>query len=495
MPFSIRELRRGEYNTEGYSNEDTLAKLMLSESAELTPTLTHLWGRDSDKFPLTMMTEGNAMSGGIRDIDGVTYHWPVMGKARHSEQVVSFDAVANPEPGKNFRPYHVVFKSNILIEQYSLLAPDGITKVRIMEAPKKLGEGKWRYTLELKTTNGAAFCDLSNLQAGKYWVMGAPTIPESFSRGNRSVVRGTGKMHNQISFNRYTKHIGGNLANKVTNVQFPTESGGTTNRWINEEMRQFEIDMRLYNEEHMWTSEYNRLPNGELVMTDYDSGQKIPEGAGMFEMIKEYNYDTYGHYLTVEKLKSTINQVFDKDTDTGMSEIVLYCGDGFADDFDMALKSESMANGFQQALGEKMINGGDDGLVYGNKFTQYRDIKGNTITLKPFHMLNRGLWAENDKLNGNLHPRTEYPMSSHVGVFVDHSIVDGERNVQMVRQTGQADKIGIVKGLADVPPSWGGVPTTMLSNDVDASSYERKFSKGVNIKSTTGCFMLQSKLD
>ena len=492
--FSVREIKRGDYVTDGYSNEHTISKLMIEKSDRLHSTLTYLWGMDSDKFPLTTMTEGNEMSGGIKEVTNVEYHWDVMGKAKNNDEVVYFDAVSNPEPGKNNRPFYVYFKTNLLIEQYGLLAPDGVTRCRVMEAPKKEGEGKWRYTLELKTTDPTAFVPLDNLTTGKFWVMGAPTIPESFSRGNRSNVRGPGKMHNQISFLRYSKHIGGNLANKVVDIQFPTESGGTTNRWINEEMRQFEIDMRLYNEEHWWTSEYNRLPNGELIMKDYDSGEPIPEGSGMFEMIKETNYDTYGYYLTIQKLKNTINEVFDKDSDTGNMEVVLYCGDGFADDFDYAIKSDVSANGFQQALGEKMISGGMGNLSYGNYFTQYVDIKGNRITLKKLHLLNRGLWAENDKANGNIHPRSGKPMSAHVGLFVDHSVYNGERNVRMVRQMGQADIVGVYKGLSPVPESWGASFGNWIATDEDKSSYERKFSKGINIANTTGCFMLQCRL-
>ena len=496
MSFLVRELKRGEYVTDGYSNEDTISKLMLDKPEKIHSTLTYLWGMDSDKFPLTTLTEGNAISGGVKEINGVEFTWDVAGKARHNDEVVFFDFVTDPYPGKGFLPFYVYFKTNLLIEQYSLLAPDGVTRARIMEAPKKMGEGRWRYTLELKTTDPNAYVDASNLQPGKFWVMGAPTIPESFSRGNRSNVRGVGKMHNQISFTRYTKHIGGNLANKVVDIQFPTEGGGTTNRWINEEMRQFEIDMRLYNEEHYWTSEYNRMPDGTLMMKDYDSDQPIPEGAGVFEMVKEVNYDTYGYYLTIQKLKNTITEVFNKDSDTGNMEVVLYCGDGFADDFDFAIKSDISANGFQQALGDRIMNGGIGQLSYGNYFTQYRDIKGNTITLRKLHLLNRGLWAENDKANGNVHPRTGLPMSSHVGIFLDQSIYNGERNVTMVGQKGQADIVGIYKGLSPIPDAWK--PTfsmgNFISTDEDKSSYERKFSKGINIANTTGCFMLQCTL-
>jgi len=34
-------------------------------------------------------------------------------------------------------------------------------------------------------------------------------------------------------------------------------------------------------------------------------------------------------------------------------------------------------------------------------------------------MFDTGLLGELDKKNGNLHPRTGYPMSSHTGVFMD----------------------------------------------------------------------------
>lgn len=229
-------------------------------------------------------------------------------------------------------------------------------------------------------------------------------------------------------------------------------------------------------------------------MKDYDSGQPIPEGAGVLEQVRENNYDTYGFYLTLQKLKNTISEVFDKDSDTGKMEVVLYCGDGFADDFDMAIKSDVNANGFQQSLGDQMISGSDGALSYGNYFTQYKDIRGNRITLRPLHLLNRGLWAENDKSNGNLHPRTGKPMSSHVGIFIDHSIYNGDRNVRLVRQTGQADIVGVYKGLAPIPASWGQTFNNWIAKDEDASSYERKFSKGINIDNTTGCFMLQCKL-
>lgn len=488
-----REISRGAgYVADGYTNERSLGKLMLDQPDILVPTLTRLWGDDSNKFTISALTEGQV--GGIKEVNSVLYKWKTQGRARHSEAVVKFDAANDPSPGIGGKPFFVYFKSSILIEQYGLIAPDGVTKARIMAKPEKQSDGSFKYALQLK--NPATACALSNLATGKFWVMTAPTVPESFSRGNRSNIRGIGEMFNQISFQRYSKHIGGNLANKITEVQFVMEDGSKSNLWINEEMRQFEIDMKQYNDEHLWTSQFNREADGTIQMIDWDSGEPIPEGAGIFEMIKEVNYDTYGEYLTLNKIKGTINHVFDRDTDTGKMEISLVCGSGFAEDFHEAIMSDAKGNGFQQALGDKMISGTQGALVYGNTFTQYIDIKGNRITVKVDHIFDHGLLAENDKLNGNLHPRTGYPMSSHVGVFIDTSMYDGERNMTMAIQKGQGDIFGILEGLAPVPASWGMVPVTgsakKLGTDVDMASYERKFSKGINIRNTTGCFVLQS---
>ncbi|MFA5395135.1 MAG: hypothetical protein WC346_03870 [Methanogenium sp.] len=492
--MAVRELdTRTQYVSDGYTNERSLGKLMLDQPDVLVPTLTRLWGTDSNKFTITSMTEGQV--GGLKEVNSVLYRWKTQGRARHSESIVKFDAANDPNPGLGGKPFFVYFKSGLLIEQYGLIAPDGVTKARIMAKPEKQSDGSFKYALQLKNPNVA--CNLSNLTPGKFWVMTAPTVPESFSRGNRSNIRGIGEMFNQISFQRYSKHIGGNLANKVVEIEFEMEDGSKSNLWINEEMRQFEIDMRMYNDEHHWTSEFNRQADGSIHMIDWDSEEPIPEGAGIFEMIKEVNYDTYGEVLTLQKIKGTINHVFDKDTDTGKMEIVLVCGSGFADDFHEAIMNDAKANGFTQALGEKMISGTQGMLSYGNTFTQYRDIKGNTITVKIDNIFDFGLLAENDRNNGNLHPRTGRPMSSHVGVFIDNSIYEGERNMTMAVQKGQGDIFGILKGLSPIPASWGVLPVTgqsvnLLGTTIDEASYERKFSKGINIRNTTSCFMLQS---
>ena len=128
---------------------------------------------------------------------------------------------------------------------------------------------------------------------------------------------GPGKMTSQLEFHRYSKEIAGNLANTVTEYEFKDNNGTTNRLWINEEMRQFHIHMRVMNEERLWLAEYNRNMNGEIALKDRDNGKPIPHTSGMLEICRESNYDTYGEFLTLNKIKRIVGDVLDRDTDSG----------------------------------------------------------------------------------------------------------------------------------------------------------------------------------
>ena len=50
--------------------------------------------------------------------------------------------------------------------------------------------------------------------------MSAPTVSESYSKGNRSNTMGPAGMTSQLEFYRYSKEIAGNLANVITHYHF-----------------------------------------------------------------------------------------------------------------------------------------------------------------------------------------------------------------------------------------------------------------------------------
>ena len=490
--YRLREVQRGNYDDRGYSNEETIAHLMLQKPAEINSILTYTYGMDDDRFPLTFLTEGQGNSG-VVDIDTVEWTWKTMGRMKFNDYVLWFDT-ANTKPGLAGAMFDVEFKTHLLIEQYGLIAPDGRTQVRIM---KDLGEGShggYLYRLKLTTPNPALYCDPVNLEVGKYWSMTAPTISESYSKGNRSNVMGPGKMKSQLEFHRYSKEIAGNISNVVVSYEFKTKTGGTTNLWINEEMRQHDITCRIMDEERLWLSEYNRNENGEVSLIDPDNGNPIPHTAGMIEICRESNYDTYGELLTINKIERSIGDVLDKDTDTGSMEVVLMAGKGFMQDFDEAIRNDARSEGFATPLGDKMIEDYQGGLSYGKYFRRYKTVDNHIITVEHLPFLDHGTIAENDKSNGNIHPRTGRPMSSHQAFLIDMSTYQGVRNVRKVRQKGQIYEIGILKGLTDIPASWGAVPNNAISTEIDMSRYEIKNSYGLQVNNATKMMQLKCVL-
>jgi hypothetical protein len=252
--------------------------------------------------------------------------------------------------------------------------------------------------------------------------------------------------------------------------------------------------MRVMNEERLWMAEYNRNTNGEVLLKDRDNGKPIPHTSGMLEICRESNYDTYGEYLTLNKIKRTIGDVLDRDTDTGTMNIVLMGGKGFLEDFDEAMKIDAKENGFLTPLGDKEIQGVGDNLEYGAYFRKYKTVDGHTVTAKHCSFFDKGTIAEAAKQNGNIHPRSGLPMTSHQACFIDFSSYDGHRNVRMVRQKGQIYKAKVIEGMTDIPACWGLPNTNHAANEIDSARYEVKSSLGLQVDNSNKMFLLKCVL-
>ena len=489
--YKMRVISQGKYEDRGYSNEESVAYLGLQKPVELNSFLTYNYGMDDDRFPLSFMTEGQGRAG-VEDIATVQWTWSTMGRMKFTDFVTYFNS-ANTTPGLGGAEFEVHFSTHWFIEQHGLIGPDGKTQLRIQ---KDLGESPYGYGYIVKLTspNPNLFVDPAMLAKGKYWSLSAPTVSESYSKGNRSNTMGPGKMTSQLEFHRYTKEIAGNLENVVTEYEFKNENGGTSKLWINEEMRQFHLHMRVMNEERLWMAEYNRNANGEIPLKDRDNGKPIPHTSGMLEICRESNYDTYGEYLPLKKLRRIIGDVVDRDTDTGTMDIVLMGGKGFLEDFDEAMKMDAKENGFLTPLGEKEIQGSGDGLEYGAYFRKYKTVDGHTVTAKHCSFFDKGTIAEAAKQNGMIHPRSGLPITSHRAAFIDFSSYEGQRNVRMVRQKGQVYKAKVIEGMTDIPAAWGLPNTNHAATAIDKASYEVKSSLGLQVNNSTKMFLLECSL-
>ena len=487
----MRVLETGRYDDRGYSNEESVANLMLQSPVEINAFLTYNYGLDDDRFPLTFMTEGQGAKG-TDTVATVQWTWKTMGRMKFIDYVTYFNT-ANTKPGLGGAEFEVHFATHWFIEQHGLIAPDG-TQYRIQ---KDLGESAYGYAYILAPVNPdpSAYCDADNLAKGTYWSLAAPTVSESYSKGNRSNTMGPGKMTSQLEFFRFSKEVAGNISNVVTKYGFQQgEGGGTTSLWISEEMRQFNLHMRVMNEERMWLSTYNRLPDGTIKLKDRDNGKPIPRTAGMLEICRESNYDTYGEFLTLTKLERTVGDVLNKDTDDGTMEIVLMAGKGFIQDFQYAIENEAMSKGFITPLGEKKIMDNGNSLAYGKYFNKYITPDGHIITVKHCSFFDKGTIAEAAKANGQIHPRSGLPITSHQACFIDFSTYKGERNVRVIRQKGQEYIAKVIEGMTPIPASWGVATSNRAATEIDMSRYEIKGSMGLQVNNTTKMFMLQCKL-
>lgn len=491
----MREIGVVKYDSSTYSDENMLLNFGIVDPVTLNKNLTYLWGKDSDKFPLLSMTEGNNAISPKKALNGVDtqYIWNVAGRMRHTSQVIRLIS-STTKPGLGYTEFEVEMKDAWFIYQYGALSPDGEHQVRIQSEGKPTSNGTYIYRFQLQGGNANEFVPVENFEAGKFWVLGAPTVAASKSDGNRTNAQSTAKATNQFGYHRFSKPISGNIANKVVDIEFDVDGGGTTNLWMPYEMKVFEMNRKQYLEEDLWFSEYNRDAKGVIHLKDPETGEPIPRGSGIKDTLKSVgNYDTYSK-LTLERFDSTINRLFDNRIDATPIEIVLYAGTGFAREFSNAIEEDAALRGYMNAIGDQKVRSGGEYLIYGKYFKQYETIDGKIITVKPVHLFNHGLRAEQDRLNGRMYKGL--PLSSYTGVFLDHSLNDGgDRNIQLVCEEGREAITGVYKGLTNLPGSWGAVQNQILSTKKDVASYEMFCSQGINMLNPTTSFWMDLALD
>lgn len=490
-------LQHETFNSDGFTDHNSLAKMRMSNPDKLTPAITHLMGREDAKFPLTFLTEGQSKGVRTEEIQNVEYTWDVMGRMKISDTLMSTEYASDAEVGKGGVIFYATFKTNWLKQQHIIIAPDG-TKCHIKGKPVPVGGKQYKYALQLIYSDPNAYVPSQMLQAGVRWSMtgGAP-VAESYSSGNESNKQAPGRMKNQISFLRKSYEIGGNVGNKTTEFQFRTAKG-VTNAWMPFEEYQHELEFKAACEEHLWWSTYNRDLQGNITTTDLETGFPIPMGAGLSDQIP--HKDTYGE-LTVKKLSKTVGDVMYGRTDTGKMEVVLFTGYDGSEFFDAAIKREANGAGgwtlLQGNAADKFVQGtaGSHSLSFGAYFNKYVHVDGHVITVKLLALLDQGGRAD----NAERHPVTGRPLTSSEMYFVDMSTYDGERNVKMVSQKGRSLIRGIHQGMSLVKGTsygdyTGNSMNINLATDQDKTSIHFMKSLGVNLSRNTHCFKLSCSL-
>jgi len=496
----MREIGSVQYDSSVYNDENTLLNFKLMSAPSLNQAFTHLWGHDSDKFPLLTMTEGQMGQINKRALNGADtqYKWKIIGRSKLTSPVKRLITVAdaNGLVGANGGAIIVEMQDNWFPYQYGAIAPDGKSLIRVQTEGSETGRNSYQYVFVSQTGQGIA---ATNFAPGKFWALQAPTIAASKSDGTRDNKSSFNEATNQFGFHRFSQNIAGNVASKVLDIQFDIKDENGTihkyNKWIPYQMKKWELERKQLLEEDLWRSRYNRDANGVVAMHDPQSKEPIPRGAGVFEQLEAAGNDfTYSNFT-----KSLLDMIHDHVNSNRIGdskgEKILYCGKGFAREFSKALERDAKFNNYFQALGDKTIANGTDGyLSYGAYFNRYKLLDGTTFTVKVVNMFDEGSVAELQKKNGDM--IDGLPFDSYTAVCLDHSLVSNDdfgdtRNIQMVYEQGREFKMGIYKGMAELPAEWGASAGNILSDVKDVASYEVITSQGINILNSTTSFIMR----
>lgn len=488
MAVQAQIVYHDKFDSTGFTNENTLANALLTKPDVINPVITHLAGREDNKFPLTFLTEGQ--KGGYKtiDVNDIQYEWPVIGRMKNTDKIVSTTYTTGDKPGLNHTPFFITTEGNWLKDQHIVMSPNGI-QARVMERGKPVGSGRYLITLQLNGYGPDDYCPLTELISGTSWAMvgGAP-VSESFSMGNESNVMAPGKMRNQISILRKSYRWGGNLTNKTVEVQFNVD-GTMTNYWMPFEEWQHMLNWKQACEEHYWYSRYNRQIDGTIAMRDYVNGLPIPTGAGVDYQIP--NRDTFST-LTYKKVKETVGDVMYGATDTGKMNVTLYTGVGGLEEFSDAMLNK--ASGFTQIIGDKFVKGEGRNLYLSGFFTAFEHVDGHIVTVKKLPLLDFGSRAD----NAPKHPISGKPITSYDMYFVDQSTYDGSPNVIMTAQKGRSMRRGVIKGMAPLNMKADGSDfngnNEVISTEKDENSIHFLSSKGICIRRNNHCFKLSCNL-
>ena len=452
------------YNDTQMTDSNSLSAALLSRAEELSPIITHLAGKDSQKFPLTTLTEG---SGNVKSIEKGEYEYRVQTRLNQTRPLNSTNASSNV--GMGGASFILNFPDKWFVFPYTLYSPSG-SMARIMDQPKESVNGGFDYVMKLVDPDPAASVPASDLQAGALWGQMFANVGTDFSRGNASNWSAPSLVRHKIGTLRKSYQFSGLAKNYVAEFSLPT-ANGQTKLWMDYEEYQKMLQWKEECELYYWYGPQTYSEAGNAHILD-ENNQPVISGPGLLDQI--VNKDTYSK-LTTNKLKQVIRDIFFGMTDGENRTVTLYTGTGGVDEFDTAIKDTLAAQTYIKLTDGKFVSGSGRALSYGGFFTQYQHVDGHTINVVKVPLFDHGVPATVSPK----HPETGLPLESYRMVFVDQSRYDGENNVQMINRKGREMKRWAVAG-STIPAGFSG--NDLRASDIDGASVHYLKTSGVLLR-------------
>lgn len=484
MVLNELKLYSAKYNDEEFTSESHLNNAFLTKSEFLSPVVTFMYGGGSKdfssyNFPLLFATEGMGRTAKKVQIDSadLSFKMGVLGSPKETSTISRTLYSSSDTPGKGMATFKVPFKDRHFYKGQSVYTPSKI-ECRIYDNPKQDTGGGWIYEMVIVTSNASKYIPASDLLANVKWGGGIVKVAKSHSRGTETRSYTPYATQNQLSVVRKSYPIAGNMANKIMVMEFKID--GTPYKYWSQWELFLTRKMFMMEQEHdLFHSTYNKDSHGVIHTIDADNGGVVTSAAGLLQQIT--NSMTYAK-MTGRYLRTMMNDLFFHANGTEPVNIVAYTGTGGMDEVSEALKDDVLSSFNITTEGSGAMTKGSDGYYSagGPYFNKLIHREGHTFTFQYHPMMDRGPIAKASAK----HPVTGWPMESYNFYAVDHSMVEGQPNVQYVSERGREQIEKIVQGMAKVPM---GNDSMFASSDIDASSIEWMKTQAPALRRPTNC--------
>lgn len=457
------KVKKSYFNSDQMTDLNNLSNALISSPEKLSPMITHLGGREDQRFPLSTLTEG---LGNTKSIDRLEYEYDVAYKFRKTRPLAATTSGSNI--GANGAMFTLTFPDRWFIKDYILVSQSGV-HVRIMAEPTPNG-ANWDYLVQIASPD-TAFIPSADVTAGaRFGQMYAP-VGVDFSRGNASNWQTPAKVRHRLTTIRKSYQFSGNAKDFVAEFDLPMEGGRTTKMWMDYEEWQHFLKWKEECEMYYWYGQRSYDANGVNRMKD-ENGQPVIIGPGLLDQI--INKDTYSE-LTAKKLRELIGDIFFGMSDAQNVNVTLYTGTGGMREFDRVMKEELNASNFTIYSDGKFITGEGRNLTFTGYFKRYEHIDGHVINVVKVPLFDHGTVAETSLS----HPDSNLPLESYRMVFVDQSQYDGQSNLQMINKKGREMLKWAVAGSV-IPNGYG--DSLLRASDIDGASVHFLKTAGIVLR-------------
>lgn len=439
------------YNDQQHTDTNSLIRALLVEPDKISSAITWLAGKESDRFPLSFLTEG---AKNVEYINGHEYEYNVGTKTRRARPLVRYSG-----NGVNGDLFKLVFPEKWFVNQYVLVSPSG-AQARIMSEPVAVSDG-YEYTMQIVNPVTFPAIPASDLVAGsKYAQLFAP-VAYDYSRGNASNWSAPSKLRHRITTFRKSYGFSGGSVGYVAVFNMPTKSGGTSPYWMDWEEYEYMMQWKQECENLWWYATQSYNDKGETMLKD-ENGRPINIAPGLLQQIQ--NKSSFST-MSEEIIRTTIGDMFYGMSDGQNRNVTLFTGEGGIQDFDDAMKTFLASQSWLRVNEPKFISGEGRELSIGGYFNQYKSIQGHTVTVTKMPLFDYGAVAE----AADKHPRTGYPLESHRMVFVDTTRYDGQANLVGIQRKARSMVRWAVAGSV-VPSGYGNDSNLLRASDIDGAN-------------------------